>query len=400
MQVTVDAAREKYEALSPAERGARASKTQASVTIDTVFDSSPELDLIDQVLAGRSLISLGPQMMSGMSGAAKDKRQERPPPRVETPARVVPPAPVARAPAPARVAPAPPAPAPAPVKAAPVASAVPLRPLPPKQAPAPRPVMNVQAVPAPAQVSAEPKVESGIKLRNEDLELMAKSLQMLIKHRGGGPFGAGRLQSVKEIANLEIALLDTADMLSRVDGVAAAAPVRQAPVAPIVAPVAVKAVPAAVPVPAPAPVRSAAPAPVAPVVPVAPIAAAPVHTPAPAARSVAPVAIQEEGAPVTIAQGLDQFLLAPKLSSEEVRTWSKCFTSNLTMNFASDHHQLLRPLSRIVSFILLILIADFIILEYNFFYFYVLVITLIGWSRFVKLSMRALYCLDSSSYIS
>ena len=182
-------------------------------------------------------------------------------------------------------------------------------------------------MPAPAAVAAKP-VETGRELRIDELELMAKSLQLLVKHRGGGPFGAGRLQSVKDIANLEINLLDTVKMLTAADGVVAstkvpvAAPVKQAPVAvkqvPAQAPAPVP-VRAAAPAPAPVPVRAPAPVPVA-----APVAvAAPVQT-----RMQAPME-EDDSAPKTIAQGLDQFLLAPNRRSVQVIVFTRSHISHL-----------------------------------------------------------------------
>ncbi len=44
-------------------------------------------------------------------------------------------------------------------------------------------------------------VKKAVKLSIEDLELSAQTLQLLIKHRGGGPFGLGRLQG-EEIKDL------------------------------------------------------------------------------------------------------------------------------------------------------------------------------------------------------
>jgi hypothetical protein len=179
-----------------------------------------------------------------------------------------------------------------------------------RSAPAP-PVAAVVAAPV-AAVPSPPKNQ----LQPADLELMAKSLQMLVKHRGGGPFGAGRLQSPKDISEMEVSLMKTVDMLTKLDGVAPAAavapPVRAVPVRAVPAPAVVA--PKAV-VREAAPVAKAVPAPAAPVKAAAPVPAARV------AQVQAPAQSETEGeaqAPMTIAQGLDQFLSAPQLRSYEV----------------------------------------------------------------------------------
>lgn len=66
--------------------------------------------------------------------------------------------------------------------------------------------------------SAEPPVaeadSAGKRLSMEDLESAAKALQLLVRHRGGGPFGAGRLRGA-EAGELASALREAADMLQR-----------------------------------------------------------------------------------------------------------------------------------------------------------------------------------------
>ena len=341
---TVQAALERQEKLPQDQRAAAVAANNRIPGPRASTEPSPEVDLIDQVLAGRSLIQMKPQVMQQQTQAKYAARLAS----VPAPAKS---APVAAATPAAKV--ATPPPPPVVQKVAPAASAVPLRPLPPRQAPpppAPRavpppapvaravpppaavvravpPPAAARPVPAPAAVAAKP-VETGRELRIDELELMAKSLQLLVKHRGGGPFGAGRLQSVKDIANLEINLLDTVKMLTAADGVVAstkvpvAAPVKQAPVAvkqvPVQAPAPVP-VRAAAPAPAPVPVRAPAPVPVA-----APVAvAAPVQT-----RMQAPME-EDDSAPKTIAQGLDQFLLAPNRRSVQVIVFNRFHISYL-----------------------------------------------------------------------
>ena len=330
---TVEAARERQMALPPSERATREIAVDPRVRASNL-DPSPEIDIIDKVLAGRSLINLKPktgpkiEAMTGYAEAKGNQQQQKSAPvRSTAPVPVVKSIPVrSEVPVPVAAAVA---------KAAPVVSAVPLRPLPPKQAPPPpKPVARVVATPVPAPVvapAAPAKVSTvDVQLKSDELELMAKSLQMLVKHRGGGPFGAGRLQTVKEIANLEISLVNTVEMLTRVDGKAASSsvvvPVKQAsapaPVAVRQAPIAVKEVKVAAP--SPVPVRAVAPAP-------APVGVAvAVATPVQARAVQTESRVQEDAAPITIAQGLDQFLLAPQLRSEEVTYFLQYFYTVLS----------------------------------------------------------------------
>ena len=321
---TVEAARERQMALPASERAIVSRDIPLDPRLKVKNFDSPEIDLIDQVLAGRSLISLKQKMVpkQAIAGYAEAKvvqqQQKAVATRPPAPAPVISPAPVARVVVPEPVVAV--AAAATVVRPAPVGSAVPLRPLPPKQAPPPpKPAAKVVAIPAPAPPAPVPAKmsTSDVELKADEKELIAKSLQMLVKHRGGGPFGAGRLQTVKEIANLEISLVNTVNMLTRVDG---KAPVKQATVsapAPAVVketPVAVKEVKVAAP--APAPVRAVAPTPIAP---------APVAAPLKARVVQSEERAQDDSAPITIAQGLDQFLLSPQLRSEEVFSCRFCF---------------------------------------------------------------------------
>jgi hypothetical protein len=284
----------------PASERAKAPVRASKAPIPIILEETPEINLIDQILSGRNLI------------ASPDQENSAPAPVVSKPQRM-------ERPAPEKVAVV--------EKAKPVAQAVPLRPLPnvplrplpPTQTvpstPAPAPKAVAREVPPPAAKAPVAAAPSGKQLQNDELELMAKTLQLLVKHRGGGPFGPGRLQSKKDISDLETSLLDTIKMLTKVDASsstqskAVAVPVRAAPVP---TPVARAVAPAPVPVPAPKAVAPAAPVPVARVVtpPPAPVAAV----------ASAPVQQSEdvEGEPMTISQGLNQFLLAPQLSTREV----------------------------------------------------------------------------------
>lgn len=285
------------QALPPSER-AKAPVRATKAPIPEILEETPEINLIDQILSGRNLI------------ASPDQENSAPAPVVSKPQRM-------ERPAPERVAVV--------EKAKPVAQAVPLRPLPnvplrplpPTQTvpstPAPAPKAVAREVPPPAAKAPVAATPSGKQLQNDELELIAKTLQLLVKHRGGGPFGPGRLQSKKDISDLESSLLDTIKMLTKADASsstqskAVAVPVKAAPV-----PTPVTRAVAPVPVPAPKAVAPAAPVPVARVVtpPPAPVAAV----------ASAPVQQSEdvEGEPMTISQGLNQFLLAPQLSTREV----------------------------------------------------------------------------------
>ena len=164
---------------------------------------------------------------------------------------------------------------------------------------------------------------------------------MLVKHRGGGPFGAGRLQTPKDISEMEASLMSTVSMLTKLDGVAPAAavapPVRAVPVRAVPAPAVVA--PKAV-VPEAAPVARVVPAPAVQAKVAAPVQAARV------AQVQAPVQSgteEEPKAPMTIAQGLDQFLSAPQLRSYEVClhfvfTIKSCLLTSLTLAYFPIKH--------------------------------------------------------------
>lgn len=296
------------EALPPSER-AKAPSNVRSVRrpiIPEITEGTPEINLIDQILSGRNLIA-APENAAPARVAARENAQV---PAVSNKERYI------QSKAPEKVAVV--------EKAAPVAAAVPLRPLPtvplrplppsqsaPVTPPSPPPRAVVKEVPPPAvKAPVAAAMPSGKQLQNDELELMAKTLQLLVKHRGGGPFGAGRLETKKDISDLEKSLLDTISMLTKVDAGSSipsktvAAPARPTPV------------PAApVPVPARAAVAAAAP-----------VQAARVVTPPPAQVPVAAVTTAqvqqsvegEEEPPMTIAQGLNQFLIAPQLRTREV----------------------------------------------------------------------------------
>ena len=295
------------QALPPSER-ARVPVRATKAPIPQILEETPEVNLIDQILSGRNLI------------ASPEQENNAPAPVVSKPQRMT------ERPAPEKVAVV--------EKAKPVAQAVPLRPLPnvplrplaptqtvtstPAPVPVPAPRAVAREVPPPAAKAPVAAAPSGKQLQNDELELMAKTLQLLVKHRGGGPFGAGRLQSKKDISDLETSLLDTVKMLTKVDASsstqskAVAVPVRADPVAPVPTPVTRAVAPAPVPVPAHKAVAPVAPVPVARVVtpppaPVAAVASAPVQQ-----------SEEGEGEPMTIAQGLNQFLLAPQLRTREV----------------------------------------------------------------------------------
>ena len=137
------------------------------------------------------------------------------------------------------------------------------------------------------------------KLGTDDLEVLAKTLQSLVKHRGGGPFGKGRLEGY-EADELESFLLKAVNILksdATVAGSAAAAPAPSPAITPA-------------PVPAPAP----APTP-------APFGATNSATSAQNSLAVQTPLLSQETTPVRkevpIAMGLNNFLENPSVTSTE-----------------------------------------------------------------------------------
>eukprot|EP00607_Mallomonas_marina_P000038 CAMPEP_0182439842 /NCGR_PEP_ID=MMETSP1167-20130531/86687_1 /TAXON_ID=2988 /ORGANISM="Mallomonas Sp, Strain CCMP3275" /LENGTH=541 /DNA_ID=CAMNT_0024633637 /DNA_START=381 /DNA_END=2006 /DNA_ORIENTATION=+ len=61
---------------------------------------------------------------------------------------------------------------------------------------------------------SESALAAARKLTNEEMETLAEALQLLVKHRGGGPFGLGRVQG-EEAQRLAEALLDSTDVFRR-----------------------------------------------------------------------------------------------------------------------------------------------------------------------------------------
>ena len=299
------------QALPPSERVKAPSNVRSArpPIIPEITEGTPEINLIDQILSGRNLIA-APENAAPARVAARENSQVF---AVSNNQRYL------QAKAPEKVAVV--------EKAAPVAAAVPLRPLPtvplrplpPSQSapvtPPPPPRAVVKEVPPPAvkaPVAVAAAAPSGKQLQNDELELMAKTLQLLVKHRGGGPFGAGRLQTKKDISDLEKSLLDTISMITKVDAGSSipsktiAVPAKATPVPP-----------APVPVPARAAVAAPAPVQVARVVTSAP-PPAPVPVAAVTTAQVQQSVEGEEEPPMTIAQGLNQFLIAPQLRTREV----------------------------------------------------------------------------------
>lgn len=268
----------------------------------SVDDESPEMDLIDTVLNQRSLKN-APQVTMTSQGRT-------PPPAVPKPMQAQP-QPVMRAAAatPPRPMPLPPAASAPPkpsasyqqqLRAQEAAIAAPIAPRTPTQA-------------APMTTSASSSgFGSSRKLAANELEVAGEALKFLVKHRGGGPFGAGRFQGEGEVEGLESALRAAAEMLERdtekafgpvVATAAAPTPAKFAPPAPAPVPVQLKqqqqqpAAPKAnwskppAPAPMPAPVIVSVPAP------------ATAHT-----KATPPS--ESEAVPISV--GLDQFLDKPK----------------------------------------------------------------------------------------
>jgi len=83
----------------------------------------------------------------------------------------------------------------------------------------------------PKPVSTEPKkpVILGDALRKDEMEIAAQALHSLVRHRGGGPFGRGRLEG-HELEEMQEKLLQIMDILKKKDGPLVGAPA-PAPVA-------------------------------------------------------------------------------------------------------------------------------------------------------------------------
>ena len=75
----------------------------------------------------------------------------------------------------------------------------------------------VAPAPAPASTTgaAAPYTGLPVPLPESAIERMRTAMALLVKHRGGGPFGAGRL-SQEEVPNLEAALADVLDVIKQV----------------------------------------------------------------------------------------------------------------------------------------------------------------------------------------
>ena len=202
----------------------------------------------------------------------------------------------------------------------------------PIQQPKQQPQQQVKTQPSEApKVSATETMEYGRKLKVEELEVAAKALQLLVKHRGGGPFGIGRLAG-NEVNSLENNLRNVYAMLvndmaiTKEEGkiIGKESKTRAEDDEPL--PDLKK---AAAPQPPSAPVAKVEPktAPVAKATPQPPVAVQqkPVPAPAPAktapvpAQSLAPVQSNSELTQVPISAGLESFLQSPQyLSIQEL----------------------------------------------------------------------------------
>lgn len=146
------------------------------------------------------------------------------------------------------------------------------------------------------------------KLSKEEMEIAAQALQFLVKHRGGGPFGKGRLQG-SDVAGLVQTLLDALNMLRSDSGVLPAPSVRSVPDV------------ASRPVAPPYPAFSSVPMEKNVVKPTMPVTK-PSSSPPPTSAGIirAPVLETRPGGTqeVPIALGLNNFLQSPGTTSTEV----------------------------------------------------------------------------------
>lgn len=67
------------------------------------------------------------------------------------------------------------------------------------------------------KVVEEKKIEK-VELNEVNMEIAAKALHTLVQHRGGGPFGKGRLSNIEQVQELEENLLNVLSMIKKVDG--------------------------------------------------------------------------------------------------------------------------------------------------------------------------------------
>jgi len=162
-------------------------------------------------------------------------------------------------------------------------------------------------------------------LNEKDMEIAAKALHDLVKHRGGGPFGRGRISEASAVIEFEENLLQALNMIISQDSgksiqtIQATAPSAPSTPAP--------STPAPVPAPVPVPVvqeeviAKSKPEPVAAAVNNAPPVSSPAPAqPVPVASQVAQTSPNTSGeSSKTIAGGLDDFLRAPEeLSLEQL----------------------------------------------------------------------------------
>ena len=275
---------------------------------------SPEEDAIDNILEKALNKKQPPAAKQQQQPIQRTPHYTPPPPRPPAPVPIAAPvAPLVAAAVPLRPL--------APVS--PVTAAVPLRPVTPTQVAPPAPATALRqptaAVPlrplppTPVVPSSAVEAAKGKKMSPEDLEVAAEALKLLVKHRGGGPFGVGRLRTGAEVSSLESSLRETVSVLRSLDSNNAAAAAAAVPVR--------SPVPVAKPVPVisqiqapPAPTPSLPPVPKVQATPQLPVAVQQQRAQMPAA----PLAtVADASAPVPIALGLDQFLQAPVAKTDE-----------------------------------------------------------------------------------
>ena len=175
------------------------------------------------------------------------------------------------------------------------------------------------------KVVEEKKVEK-MELSEGDMEIAAKGLHSLVQHRGGGPFGKGRLSDPEQVKELEENLLNVLSMINKVDG----SGIISTPTATPAAPASTQAVPKASLMTTPDPAaalfddtpppkqqqQQSVPEDIVTDVTPRPPAPVPVSVQTPVTQTPpAPPANSQQ--PKTIAGGLDDFLRAPQELSPE-----------------------------------------------------------------------------------
>jgi hypothetical protein len=185
------------------------------------------------------------------------------------------------------------------------------------------------SIPSPSNQITKEKPILKRKLTKEELPIIGKALELAVKHRGGGPFGAGRFKDIDDIEQLSQSLSAAVTCLEEDSRLAIVVP----PTAPVAKSTTASAVvkpplPAAAPQPVPTIQKLPPPSPVVathtmtestmkrPMTPAAPLVPPPIiSTPPLEATTSADPMVQQQ---VPIAAGIETFLKNPTVMDYEV----------------------------------------------------------------------------------